>query len=73
MGVEAPTSFPSCLPTQEACETVCSGHSAHSSLWNTAGEMGQGRDQAPSKGGRPGPTARLLAPSCWHSGMGSPG
>ena len=45
MGVEAPT-FPSCLPTWEACASVCSGRGTHSSLQNTAGETGQGRNQA---------------------------
>lgn len=66
--MEPPTSFPSGLPTQEACASVYSGHSAHSSLWNTAGEMGQGRSWASDTGRGHGPTAHLLAPD--HGGVG---
>lgn len=60
--METLTSFPSGLPTQEACASVCSGHSVHSSLQNTAGEMGQGRSWAPDTGRGHGLTAHLLAP-----------
>ena len=62
MRVEDPT-FLSCLPTQEVCASVCSGHSACSSLQNTAGKMGQGRKQALNTGRGRRLTAGLLATS----------
>ena len=62
MRVEDPT-FLSCLPTQEVCASVCSGHSARSSLQNTAGKMGQGRKQALNTGRGRRLTAGLLATS----------
>lgn len=53
MGVEAPT-LPSCLPTWEACASVCSGHSTHSSLQNTAGETGARQEPGLSRAQSPG-------------------